>query len=161
MKKLYVGSLAPSVTENELRGLFEKFGPIITIKVIKDFETKQSRGFGFVELEDDQQAEAAISALNGADLAGRNIIVNEARPKASGGGGGGGSFRDGPRRGGGGGGGGPRGHGGGGYSRGGGGGGGRSGGGFRGGGRGGPGGGNRRGDGPRSQGGGSDYGENE
>lgn len=159
MKKLYVGSLAPSVTENELRGLFEKFGPIITIKVIKDFETKQSRGFGFVELEDDQQAEAAISALNGADLAGRNIIVNEARPKASGGGGGGGgSFRDGPRRGGGGG---PRGHGGGGYSRGGGGGGGRSGGGFRGGGRGGPGGGNRRGDGPRSQGGGSDYGENE
>lgn len=152
MKKLYVGSLASSVTENELRGLFEQYGPIASIKVIKDFETKQSRGFGFVELEDDEQALAAIAALNGADLAGRNIIVNEARPKASSGGGGG-SFRDGPRRGGGG----PRGGHGGGFSRGGGG---RSGGGGFRGGRGGGGGGNRRNDGPRSSGGG-DYGENE
>ena len=116
-KNLYVGNLSFSTTSDDLRQAFAQYGTVSTAQVVMDRETGRSRGFGFVEMSDG--AEAAIAALNGADLQGRSISVNEARPREERGGGGGG--------------GGGRGGGGGGY-RGGGGGGGRSGGGGGGGG---------------------------
>jgi RNA recognition motif-containing protein len=120
---IYVGNLANTLTDGDLRQAFEAFGQVASINIIKDKFSGESRGFGFVEMPDKAQAEAAIKNLNGQDLKGRNLNVNEARPRPEGsrGGGGGG----GPRRGGSGGGGGYR------DSRGGGGGGG--GGGYRGG----------------------------
>lgn len=98
MKNLYVGNLAFSATEEELRALFEPYGPIDNITLVRDRDTGQPRGFGFVELGSDEQAEKAIAALNGQNVGGRNINVNEARPKADRGGrggfGGGGGGRD-------------------------------------------------------------------
>lgn len=127
------------MTESELRSLFEPHGTVVRASVVMDRETGRSRGFGFVEMSDDAQARAAIEAMNGADVGGRGLKVNEARPREQGGGGGFGG--GGGRRGGFGGGGG----GGGGYG-GGGGGGGRRGGYGGGGGGGGYGGGGDRGD---------------
>lgn len=96
-KKLYVGGLAYSVTEQELEAFFATMGKIVSTAVIKDRETGQSKGFGFVEMEDDTEALNAIKELNGKELSGRSIMVNEARPqeerRPGGGGGNGGGFR--------------------------------------------------------------------
>jgi len=89
-KKLYVGGLAYSVTEQELEALFAEVGKVTSTAVIKDRDSGQSKGFGFVEMEDDAAAEKAIKELNGKGLSGRSIMVNEARPqedRRSGGGG--------------------------------------------------------------------------
>ena len=141
--KLYVGNLAYSVRDDELQQAFGQFGTVTSAKVMMDRETGRSKGFGFVEMGSDAEAQAAINGLNGQALEGRAIVVNEARPREERPGGYGG-------RGGGGGGGGGYGGGGGGY-----GGGGRSGGGGYGGGGGGGYGG---GGGGRSGGGGGGYG---
>ena len=121
-KKLYVGNLAYGISDSDLEQLFSAYGTVQSAQVIMDRDTGRSKGFGFVEMGNDQEAQAAISGLNGHESEGRSLTVNEARPKESGGGGGGGGGRGG--YGGGGGGGGKRG-GGGGYGGGGGGGGGR------------------------------------
>jgi cold-inducible RNA-binding protein len=119
MKNLYVGNLPHSTTEPELRGLFEAHGAVEKVSLVTDRETGRSRGFAFVEMTDAGEAEKAIAALNGTELGGRALKINEAKPKTDrpGGGGGGRGF--------GGGGGGGRGFGGGGGGRPGGGGGGR------------------------------------
>jgi RNA recognition motif-containing protein len=116
-KKLYVGNLSYGITDSTLQQLFEPHGSVQSAQVIMDRDTGRSKGFGFVEMGSDQEAQAAIQAMNGKEIEGRPLTVNEARPKEGGGGGGG---RGGPRGGGGGGYGGGRG-GGGGYGGGGGG----------------------------------------
>jgi len=78
---IYVGNLAYSVTDDELREAFSAFGDVSRASVIMDRETGRSKGFGFVEMPDDAQAEAAINGLNEKDLAGRPIRVNEAKPR--------------------------------------------------------------------------------
>lgn len=91
--KLYVGSLPYSTTEQELSELFSQHGTVQSAKVITDRYTGQSRGFGFVEMATGEEAQKAITALNGSPLGGRTLVVNEARPqekRAFGGGGGGG-----------------------------------------------------------------------
>lgn len=87
VKNIYVGNLAFSTTEEELRTLFEPYGPVDKVSLVRDRDTGQPRGFGFVELGNDEQAEKAIAALNGQNVGGRNINVNEARPKVERGGG--------------------------------------------------------------------------
>jgi RNA recognition motif-containing protein len=79
---IYVGNLAYSTTEEDLRKAFEAFGEISSVNIIKDQYSNQSKGFGFVEMPQDAEAQAAISALNGKDVNGRTINVNEARPRA-------------------------------------------------------------------------------
>jgi len=120
-KKLYVGNLSYNVDKSNLEQMFAPHGTVVSAQVITDRDSGRSKGFGFVEMGSDQEAQAAIAALNGKSLEGRNLTVNEARPQEGRGGGGGG----GGRRPGGGGGGGYGGGGGGGYGGGGGGGGGR------------------------------------
>ncbi len=98
-KKLYVGGLPYSVTEDQLRDIFAAHGTVESATVITDRMTGRSKGFGFVELGSQEEAQAAIDKLNGTDLEGRNITVNEAKPREprSGGGGGyggGGGGRD-------------------------------------------------------------------
>jgi RNA recognition motif-containing protein len=108
MKNIYVGNLDFSTNDQDIRSLFEPFGQVDNVNLIRDQFSGQPRGFGFVEMADDAQAEKAIQQLNGQQLGNRNITVNEARPKARSGGGGGGGFgggRGGGRSGGGGGGG--------------------------------------------------------
>jgi cold-inducible RNA-binding protein len=95
MKNLYVGNLPHSTTEPELRSLFEAHGQVDKVSMVTDRETGRSRGFAFVEMTDAAQADAAIAALNGANLDGRALNINEAKPKTSGGGGGGGFSRGG------------------------------------------------------------------
>lgn len=151
--KLYVGNLAYSVRDDSLQQAFAQFGTVTSAKVMMDRETGRSKGFGFVEMGSDAEAQAAINGMNGQPLEGRAIVVNEARPREDRPGGGGG-FRGGY---GGGGGGGSYGGGGGGYG-GGGGGGGRSPYGGGGGGRGPYGGGNRGGGGGYGGGSGGGYG---
>jgi RNA recognition motif-containing protein len=114
-KKLYVGNLSYSITDGDLVKLFEPHGSVTSAQVIMDRDTGRSKGFGFVEMGSDQEAQAAIQALNGQDNGGRALVVNEARPKTEGGGGGRGGFGGGRGGGGGGGGRGGRGGGGGGY----------------------------------------------
>ncbi len=94
-KKLYVGNLPFSATEADLRELFEAHGSIESINVITDRETGRPRGFAFVEMEDTESASKAMQALDGRDMGGRNLKVNEAneRPPRGGGGGGGGGGR--------------------------------------------------------------------
>jgi len=94
MKKLYVGNLPYNVNDAELRDLFQDFGDVASASVVMDRETGRSRGFGFVEINDDGQAEQAIEKMNGADCQGRNLVVNEARPREARGprGGGGGRW---------------------------------------------------------------------
>lgn len=89
-KKLYVGNLAFSTTEGELRELFDQYGTTESVAVIMDRETGRSRGFGFVEFADAASADAAIAALDGQDFGGRSLRVNEALDRRGGGGGGGG-----------------------------------------------------------------------
>lgn len=91
MKKIYVGNLPYSATESELRDLFGEHGTVESVSLVSDRETGRPRGFGFVEMDDDG-ATAAISALDGKDMGGRSLRVNEARPRREGGGGGGGGF---------------------------------------------------------------------
>ncbi len=117
MKKIYVGNLPFSATDDDVSQLFSQHGTVHSVALINDRETGRPRGFGFVEM-DDNEAQAAISALNGYDMGGRNLRVNEAEDRRGGGGGGGGGGRGG--RGGYGGGGGHGGGGGGGYGGGGG-----------------------------------------
>jgi len=128
---IYVGNLSYEVTEEDLKEAFQVFGEVDNVKVIKDNYTGRSKGFGFVEMPSKSEAQSAIEGLNGKDLKGRSLNVNEARPRSDSRRGGAGS--GGPRRGGGG-------RGGGGRGGGGRGGGGRGGGGQGGGGRGGGGG---------------------
>ena len=94
--KLYIGGLAYSVTEAELEAFFAEVGKVVSSAVIKDRDSGQSKGFGFIEMENDADAKKAIEDLNGKELNGRSIMVSEARPqedRRSGGGGGGGGFR--------------------------------------------------------------------
>ncbi len=100
---LFVASLDFSVTDQDLHEAFSPYGTVNSAKVITDRETQRSRGFGFVEMSTPEEAQAAISALNGQNINGRQIAVNIAKPQGEGGGGGGGGR---PSRGGGGGGGG-------------------------------------------------------
>jgi len=102
-KKLYVGNLSYGVTDSELQQMFEAFGTVQSAQVIMDRDTGRSKGFGFVEMGSDAEAQAAIAAMNGKDSGGRSLTVNEARPKEGGGGGGGGRGGSGGRGGGGGG----------------------------------------------------------
>ena len=120
--KLFVGNLSFDATENDLQDLFSQAGAVSSVNIMQDRATGRARGFGFVEMASDADAQKAITMFNGKDLHGRALTVNEARPRedrGGGGGGGGGGYRGG----GGGGGGGYRGGGGGGERRGGGGGG--------------------------------------
>src|SRR5205807_8741919 len=108
MKNLYVGNLPHSTTEAELRNLFEPHGQVQRVSMVTDRETGRSRGFAFVEMTDAGEAEKAIAALNGTQLGGRALTINEAKPKTDrpknggrgfggrpgGGGGGGGRNRD-------------------------------------------------------------------
>jgi RNA recognition motif-containing protein len=92
MKNLFVGNMSFQTTESDLRALFEPFGQITRVHIAKDRETGRARGFAFVEMANDEEAAKAITALDGKEVAGRNLKVNEARPKAE---------RSGPRGGGG------------------------------------------------------------
>ncbi len=79
--KLFVGSLPWTVSDEELKTAFEAHGQVVSAKVITDRETGKSRGFGFVEMEDEAGASSAIQALNGSEIDGRSIVVSEAKPK--------------------------------------------------------------------------------
>lgn len=85
--KLYVGNLSYNTTEDELRDAFAAYGQPDSVKIIMDRDSGRSKGFGFVEFANDQEAKAAMSALNGKDFGGRALTVNEARPREDGGGG--------------------------------------------------------------------------
>ncbi|MEN6497358.1 MAG: RNA-binding protein [Thermoguttaceae bacterium] len=89
-KKLYVGNLAYSVSSSDLNRLFSAFGTVESAEVIEDRESGRSKGFGFVEMGSDEEAQAAIQGLNGQDNNGRPLTVNEAKPREERGGGGGG-----------------------------------------------------------------------
>lgn len=78
---IYVGNLSHSATENDLRQAFEKHGEVTRVNIPTDRETSQPRGFGFIEMPKNNEAQAAMTALNGTELKGREISVNEARPK--------------------------------------------------------------------------------
>jgi len=88
-KKLYVGNLGYTVSSSDLEGLFAPFGTVESAQVIEDRESGRSKGFGFVEMSSDQEAQAAIQGLNGQDHGGRPLTVNEAKPREERGGGGG------------------------------------------------------------------------
>ena len=92
--KIYVGSLSYKVTEEDLKKEFESFGQVESVNIIKDRYSGESRGFGFVEMPNKDEAQPAIEGLNGRELKGRKLSVNEARPRSEG-------FRGGGRRGGG------------------------------------------------------------
>src|SRR5712691_10292216 len=94
-KKLYVGNLTYGVTDSTLEQMFAAHGTVESAQVIMDRDTGRSKGFGFVEMKTDQEAQAAIAALNGQDAGGRALTVNEARPRTEGGRGGGGGGRGG------------------------------------------------------------------
>ncbi len=79
--KLFVGSLAWATTDDDLKKFFESAGTVVSANVISDRETNRSRGFGFVEMSSDEEAKKAVEELNGKDLDGRAIVVNEARPR--------------------------------------------------------------------------------
>ena len=103
LKKIYVGNLSRNTTDQELEAAFSAHGAIRSVAIIRDRYTGDSRGFGFVEMDNEQEAGVAIGALNGTELGGRTLTVNEAKPmeRRSGGGGGGGGFgggRGGDRR---------------------------------------------------------------
>lgn len=104
-KKLYVGNLSFGVTDSALEQMFAAHGSVVSAQIIMDRDTGRSKGFGFVEMSNDQEAQAAIAAMNGQQVEGRTLTVNEARPKENRGPGGGGGGRGGYGGGGGGGGG--------------------------------------------------------
>lgn len=87
--KLYVGNLSFNTSESQLRDLFAAHGEVRTASLVMDRDTGRPRGFGFVEMSDDTQAQAAIAALNGSNVDGRDLTVNEAKPREGGGGRGG------------------------------------------------------------------------
>lgn len=91
-RKLYVGNLPYEVAEAELQELFERAGSVESVTVMRDQMTGRARGFAFVEMSTDEEAQTAITQLNGSQMGGRNLTINEARPKAASGGGGGGRF---------------------------------------------------------------------
>ncbi len=95
MSRIYVGNLAYEATETQLRTAFEAHGTVRDVRIMIDRETGRSRGFAFVEMGSDAEAREAIAALDGRDLEGRNLRVNEARPREDRGGGGGGGGRGG------------------------------------------------------------------
>jgi RNA recognition motif-containing protein len=119
---IYVGNLSWGLKDQDLANMFASFGEVASAKIVTDKFTQRSKGFGFVEMPNDAEAQAAIAQLNGSEVEGRNLVVNESRPKQEGGSGGGGGFKK-KSFGGGGGGGFKKGGGGGGYNKGGGGGG--------------------------------------
>ena len=96
MKNLFVGNMSFSTTEGDLRSIFEPFGEITRVQLITDRDTGRARGFGFVEMSNDEEATKAIAALNGTQMDGRALNVNEAKPKTAGSAprGGGGFSRD-------------------------------------------------------------------
>ncbi len=100
MINIYVGNLSFDATESEVRSLFEEHGEVVKVNLITDRDTGRPRGFGFVEMADAKAGRAAIEAVNGRELGGRTLTVNEARPRTerSGGGGGGGGRPGGGRR---------------------------------------------------------------
>ncbi len=89
-RKLYVGNLAYGVSSSDLQQMFEPYGTVASAQVIMDRDTGRSKGFGFVEMGSDQEAQAAIAAMSGKEVEGRKLTVNEARPREDRGGGGGG-----------------------------------------------------------------------
>jgi len=93
LKNIFVGNLNYDSNETELRALFEQFGTVDRVSLITDRDTGRPRGFGFVEMPNDDEADTAIEQLNGQTLGGRTLNVNEARPRGSGGGGFGGGDR--------------------------------------------------------------------
>lgn len=99
-KKLYVGNLSYNVNNSELEQMFAPHGTVESASIITDRDTGRSKGFGFVEMGTDQQAQSAIDALHGKDVGGRSLTVNEARPREDRGGGFGGGRREGGREGG-------------------------------------------------------------
>ena len=92
--KLYVGNLAYSMSDQSLQSRFGEFGTVVSAKVMMDRDSGRSKGFGFVEMSSSDEAQAAIRGLHGKSIEGRDIVVNEARPKESSGFGGGGQRRD-------------------------------------------------------------------
>jgi RNA recognition motif-containing protein len=92
VKNIYVGNLSFDATEESVRALFETYGTVGRVNIVTDRDTGQPRGFGFVEMANDGEGEKAIAAVNGTELGGRALNVNEARPKAERSGGGGGGF---------------------------------------------------------------------
>ncbi len=90
--KIYVGNLSFNTSESQLRQMFEAHGSVTSASLVMDRETGRPRGFGFVEMSDDAQARAAMNALNGTNVDGRDLTVNEAKPREGGGGGGRGGF---------------------------------------------------------------------
>jgi RNA recognition motif-containing protein len=102
MKNIFVGNLSFGTTEQDLRTLFEAYGAVDRVSIVTDRDSGQPRGFGFVEMGNDAEGDKAIAAMNGREVGGRALNVNEARPKGSGAGGGGGRDRGGSGGGGGG-----------------------------------------------------------
>lgn len=98
---IYVGNLSYDVTEEDLRQAFEAFGQVDSTKIIMDMYSNRSKGFGFVEMSNNSEAESAINGLNGKEFKGRTLNVNQARPRSEGRRGGGGGRRGGGRQGGG------------------------------------------------------------
>ena len=88
MKRIYIGNLSRETTEQELEAAFGAYGEVLDVAVIRDRESGTSRGFGFIEMENEQEATAAITALDQSEISGRTVTVNEARPRTGGGGGG-------------------------------------------------------------------------
>lgn len=93
MTNIFVGNLSYQTTQQDLESAFNAFGAVDRVNIVTDRDTGQSRGFAFVEMSDSDAAQSAIAQLNGSQLHGRTLNVNEARPKPSGGGGGGGGRR--------------------------------------------------------------------
>ncbi|TVQ31750.1 MAG: RNA-binding protein [Phycisphaeraceae bacterium] len=89
VKKIYVGNLPYSVNDAEIRKMFESHGEVASASVVLDRDTGRPRGFGFVEMSNNDEADAAINAMNGQEMGGRALVVNEARPRENSGGGGG------------------------------------------------------------------------
>jgi len=81
VKKVYVGNLSYETTEENLETAFAAFGSVQSVSIIQDRQTGKSKGFGFVEMDNDEEADAAIAGLNGSELSGRTLTVNEARPR--------------------------------------------------------------------------------
>ena len=94
MKNIFVGNLSFNTSEDELRQLFEPYGQVDRVSIMTDRDTGRSRGFGFVEMASDEEGEKAIAGLNGSQVGGRTLNINEARPKTERGGGGGSGGRD-------------------------------------------------------------------
>jgi RNA recognition motif-containing protein len=97
MKNIFVGNLSFGTTEDTLRSMFDSYGAVQRVNIVTDRDTGQARGFAFVEMAVDAEGDAAINGLNGRDLDGRALNVNEARPKAERSSGGGGGYRGGGR----------------------------------------------------------------